>query len=83
MKRKCQEEFSEHIHPYLSCLYNTSFHITNNQNDAKSLVRDTLYNAYHDYDQLQSTSDFKKWIFRILVKIYIHLLHPGESSEIT
>ena len=70
MKRKCQEEFHEHTHPYLPSLYNTACHLTNNQNDAKSLVRETLYKAYHGCDKLASKSDFRKWIFRILVKIF-------------
>ena len=71
MKRIGQEEFHVHTHPYLPSLYNTSLYITNNQNDAKSLVRDTLYNAYHTFNQLQSTSDFRKWIFCILVKTFV------------
>jgi len=72
MNRKCQKEFYESTHPYLPSLYNTSIYITNNQNDANSLVIDTLNNAYHAYDQLLNKSDFKVWMFRILFGSFVN-----------
>jgi len=72
MKRKCQKEFYEYTQSHLPSLYNTSIYIIDNQNDANSLVRDTLYNAYHAYDQLQTKSDFRVWIFRILFRTFVN-----------
>lgn len=71
MNNKCRREFSKYINPHLPSLYNISLRITNNQNDAESLVKDTLHKAYHTYDLLQINSDFRHWIFHILVKTFV------------
>jgi len=66
-----QKEFAELIEPHLSSLYNTALRMTHNQHDAEDLVQDTLYKAYRALDQFQKNTNFRAWIFRILVNTFI------------
>ncbi len=69
--RKKQIEFSRLIEPHLTSLYNTALRMTRNQHDAEDLVQDALYKAYRALDQFQKNTNFRAWIFRILVNTFI------------
>ena len=71
MPKNRQKEFAELIEPHLSSLYNTALRMTHNQHDAEDLVQDTLYKAYRALDQFQKNTNFRAWIFRILVNTFI------------
>ena len=71
MTQNRQKEFAELIEPHLSSLYNTALRMTHNQHDAEDLVQDTLYKAYRALDQFQKDTNFRAWIFRILVNTFI------------
>ena len=45
--------------------------MTHNQNDAEDLVQDTLYKAFRALEQYQKNTNFRAWVFRILVNTYI------------
>lgn len=66
-----QNEFSELINPHLSSLYSTALRMTRNQNDAEDLVQDTLFKAFRALDQYQKNTNFRAWVFRILVNTFI------------
>ncbi len=69
--RNKQIEFSKLIEPHLTSLYNTALRMTRNQHDAEDLVQDALYKAYRAMDQFQKNTNFRAWIFRILVNTFI------------
>ncbi|MBN2425652.1 MAG: sigma-70 family RNA polymerase sigma factor [Calditrichaceae bacterium] len=71
MAENKQREFSELIEPHISSLYSTALRMTRNQNDAEDLVQDTLYKAYKALAQYQRNTNFRAWIFRILVNTFI------------
>ena len=71
MPKNRQKEFAELIEPHLSSLYNTALRMTHNQHDAEDLVQDTLYKAYRALNQFQKNTNFRAWIFRILVNTFI------------
>ncbi len=71
MNKERQREFAELIDPHLSSLYSTALRMTHNQHDAEDLVQDTLYKAYRALDQFQKNTNFRAWIFRILVNTFI------------
>jgi RNA polymerase sigma-70 factor (ECF subfamily) len=52
-------------------LYSTALRMTYKQNDAEDLVQETLYKSYRALDQYQRNTNFRAWIFRILVNSYI------------
>ncbi|NOX90837.1 MAG: sigma-70 family RNA polymerase sigma factor [Calditrichaeota bacterium] len=66
-----QKEFAKLIEPHLPSLYNTALRMTHNQNDAEDLVQDTLFKAYRALDQFQKDTNFRAWVFRILVNTFI------------
>jgi RNA polymerase sigma-70 factor (ECF subfamily) len=66
-----QKEFSDLIHPHLSSLYSTALRMTRNQNDAEDLVQDTLFKAFRALEQYQKNTNFRAWVFRILVNTFI------------
>jgi RNA polymerase sigma-70 factor (ECF subfamily) len=66
-----QKEFSKLIDPHLSSLYSTALRMTHNQNDAEDLVQDTLFKAFRALDQFQKNTNFRAWVFRILVNTFI------------
>ena len=70
-QRQKQKGFSDAIEPHLSSLYNTALRMTRNQNDAEDLVQDTLYKAYRALDQFKKNTNFRAWIFRILINTFI------------
>jgi len=69
--RDKQNEFSKLIEPHLTSLYNTALRMTRNQHDAEDLVQDALYKAFRAMDQFQRNTNFRAWIFRILVNTFI------------
>ena len=66
-----QKKFSELIEPHLSSLYSTALRMTHNQKDAEDLVQDTLFKAFRALNQFQRNTNFRAWIFRILVNTFI------------
>ena len=71
MSTKKQQEFEGLVSPHLNSLYSTALRMTHNQNDAEDLVQDTLYKAFRALDQYQKNTNFRAWVFRILVNTYI------------
>lgn len=71
MSTEKQNEFSKLIDPHLSSLYSTALRMTHNQGDAEDLVQDTLFKAFRALDQFQKNTNFRAWIFRILVNTFI------------
>ncbi len=45
--------------------------MTRNQNDAEDLVQDTLFKAFRALEQYQKNTNFRAWVFRILVNTFI------------
>jgi len=66
-----QKKFTSLITPLLSSLYSTALRMTRDRHDAEDLLQDTVYKAYRALDQFQMNTNFKAWIFRILVNTFI------------
>ncbi len=71
MATEKQKDFAKLIEPHLSSLYSTALRMTHNKNDAEDLVQDTLFKAFRALDQYQKNTNFRAWIFRILVNTFI------------
>lgn len=66
-----QAEFSKLIKPHIPSLLSTATRMARNQNDAEDLVQETMYKAYRALDQYQDNTNFRAWVFRILVNTFI------------
>jgi len=66
-----QNNFMDMVRPFLSSLHSTGLRMTRNEEDAQDLVQETMLKAYKGMHQFQTDTNFKAWIFRILVNTYI------------
>ncbi len=71
MESERQREFTKLVEPHLSSLYNTAMRMTHNEKDAEDLVQDAMFKAYRALNQFQENTNFRAWIFRILVNTFI------------
>jgi len=66
-----QSLFSTLVEPQLQSLYSTALRMTHNKDDAEDLVQDTMFKAFRALDQFQQNTNFRAWIFRIMVNTFI------------
>jgi RNA polymerase sigma-70 factor (ECF subfamily) len=53
-------------------LYNAALRMTRNREDAEDLAQETLAKAYAAFHQFKPGTNFKAWIYRVLVNTYIN-----------
>ncbi len=66
-----QLNFSSLVEPHLASLYSTALRMTHNKSDAEDLVQDCMFKAFRALDQFQENTNFRAWIFRIMVNTFI------------
>jgi RNA polymerase sigma-70 factor, ECF subfamily len=66
-----QQRFSLLIKPHFPSLHSTAMRMARNKSDAEDLVQEALYKAYRALDQYQANTNFRAWVFRILVNTFI------------
>ncbi len=64
-------EFNELIKPHLRSLENTAFRLTRDQIDAEDLLQETYYKSFKAFGQFERETNFRAWIFKIMVNTYI------------
>ncbi len=57
---------------YLSDLMGSALRMTRNWEDAQDLTQDTLVRAFRGFAGFQPGTNFKAWVFRIMVNTYIN-----------
>ena len=82
------DEFEELSMPLARALYGTAFRMLGNSQRAEDMVQEAYVRAWEKFDQFQAGSNFKAWIFQILVflcrnETRTHKNRPaqGESVE--
>lgn len=71
MSDQKQIQFSSLVEPHLSSLYSTALRMTHNKSDAEDLVQDSMFKAFRALGQFQENTNFRAWIFRIMVNTFI------------
>jgi RNA polymerase sigma-70 factor (ECF subfamily) len=66
-----QNEFKELLKPHLRSLENTAFRLTRNQLEAEDLLQETFYKSFKAFGQYERNTNFRAWIFKIMVNTYI------------
>jgi RNA polymerase sigma-70 factor (ECF subfamily) len=67
------QEFENLIKEFLNPLYRTALSMTRNEFDAHDLLQETVLKAFRHFDQFQKGTNFKAWVFKILVNTYINI----------
>lgn len=60
---------------HLDSLYSTAFRLTQNKQDSEDLVQDTYLKAYQFFYRFEPGTNFKAWIFKILMNTFINSYH--------
>jgi len=63
-------EFEALIRPHLDALYRTARRMTGCGEAAQDLVQETCLKAYKAFDQYQPGTNFRAWVFRIMVNAF-------------
>lgn len=71
--RDSTTEFEALALQHLGDLLGSALRMTRNWEDAQDLTQDTLVRAFRGFGSFQTGTNFKAWIFRIMVNTYINL----------
>ena len=70
-ENKKQIEFKRLYQPHFKSLQNTAFRLTRNNMEAQDLLQETLYKAYRGFSSFEPETNFRAWIFRIMINTYL------------
>lgn len=70
-KNKIHREFTELTMPYMKSLKNTAYRLARNEEESEDLLQEALYKAYRGFGSYQPNTNFRAWIFKILVNTYL------------
>jgi RNA polymerase sigma-70 factor (ECF subfamily) len=70
---KIAAEFEALALQHLGDLVGSALRMTRNWEDAQDLTQDTLVRAFRGFGSFQPGTNFKAWVFRIMVNTYINL----------
>jgi len=69
--KQVHADFNALIQPYIKSLQNTAKRLTKNLIEAEDLLQETLYKAYKSFNQYKQDTNFRAWIFKIMINTYI------------
>jgi RNA polymerase sigma-70 factor (ECF subfamily) len=70
-KNNNHKEFTELTKPYMKSLKNTAFRLARNEEESEDLLQEALYKAYRGFASFTPNTNFRAWIFKILVNTYL------------
>lgn len=65
-------QFAELALPLMDQLFSTALSMTRNRLDAEDLVQETYLKAFRYFYQFKSGTNFRAWLFRILINSFIN-----------
>ena len=68
---KKQLAFENLYRPHVRSLQNTAYRLTRNTMEAQDLLQETLYKAFRGFSSFEPETNFRAWIFRIMVNTYL------------
>lgn len=76
-------DFEELALPHMSRLYGVALSLTRNPQDAEDLVQDTYLKAYRFFHRFTPGTNFRAWIYRILINLFrSRLRHQSRRPEL-
>ena len=72
MNKADKQAFEKIAFEYVDRLFGTALKLTRNATEAEDLVQETYARAFQHFGQFEQGTNFKAWIFRILVNTYIN-----------
>lgn len=69
--RELDRRFEEEAMPFLGQLYGAALRLTRNPADAEDLVQQTFMRAYAAFEQFESGTNLRAWLYKILQNTFI------------
>lgn len=66
------KQFEVLVTPQLDAMLRTAQRLTKDSNDAEDLVQETMLKGLRFFDRFQDGSNFKAWIFKILMNAFVN-----------
>lgn len=66
-----RKRFEDDVLPFAGQLYGAALRLTRNPADAEDVVQQALLRAYQGFDQFESGTNLKAWLFKILTNTFI------------
>lgn len=63
-------EFMRLAFPHMNMLYGVALRLTGNRLDAEDMVQDTYLKAYRFFDRFERGTNFKAWLYRIMINLF-------------
>ncbi|MCE9582390.1 MAG: sigma-70 family RNA polymerase sigma factor [Planctomycetes bacterium] len=82
MNRADKQTFEKIAFEYVDRLHGTALKLTRNSAEADDLVQETYARAFQHFGQFEQGTNFKAWIFRILVNTYINGYRRKERAPV-
>ena len=67
--------FEEIAFEHIDSLYSTALRLTQSKQDSEDLVQDTYLKAFQFFSRFEPGTNFKAWIFKILMNTFINRYH--------
>ncbi len=71
-RNETRQAFEEMAFEHMDALYRAAWRMTRNRLDAEDLVQEVYLRAFRYFSQFQAGTNFKAWIFRILMNTFIN-----------
>ena len=66
------KNFEGLVQEHFNLLYRSALRMTRNEFDASDLVQEAVVKAYRHFEQFQQGTNFKAWIFKIMINTFIN-----------
>ncbi|MBD3386828.1 sigma-70 family RNA polymerase sigma factor [candidate division KSB1 bacterium] len=67
-----KNSFEDIAFDHMDSLYSTALRLTRNTQEAEDLVQDTYLRAFRFFEKFEEGTNFKAWIFKILMNTFIN-----------
>ena len=74
------KDFEREAIPHMDALYNFSFKMTGDSDDANDLVQETYMRAFRFFDKFENGTNCKAWLFRIMKNTFINVYRKESKS---
>jgi RNA polymerase sigma-70 factor, ECF subfamily len=75
-----QTLFEKITFEHIDSLYGTALRLTRNKQDAEDLVQDACLRGFQYFHKYEQGSNFKAWIFKILMNTFINKYHKNKRT---
>jgi RNA polymerase sigma-70 factor, ECF subfamily len=85
MKSKNKENslFEQIAFEHIDAMFSTALRVTKNKQDAEDLVQETFLKAYKYFHRFEPDTNFKAWIFKILMNTFINKYHRDQKNPVS